>query len=1199
LSLEPLEPRIVLDAAALRITEFMASNDTALQDADGDNSDWLEIYNSGDEAVDLSGMYLTDSDDELDKWAFPAGTSLAAGQYVVVFASDKDAILAGGELHTDFKLSADGEYLALVDSDGVTILDQYAPEFPSQYEDIAYGRTMQLAGTTTTLVAGGATAAALVPTDGSLGSSWQLPGFDDSGWPISGPTGFGYENSPGDAISFTDEIQTAVPSGTISLYVRMPFYLSSLDGIDQLTLGMMYDDGFVAYVNGAEVAAANSPSVVAWNSTASTYHDDINAEQFQEFNVSAGISQLQVGWNVLAIQGLNLNPSSSDMLIQPELVAEAADVSVLDDFGYFYAATPGYANGEAVAGFLERPVFDAPHGFYDTPQTVSITAPDPAATIVYTTDGSTPAVDAALVVTNGTLYTGPLTISSTTTLRAMAFRTDYEPSPVTASSYIFVDDVINQSPNGEVPTGWPANEAVNGQQMSYGMDPDIISLYGEEAVKDSLLALPAFSITTDLDNLFDPATGIYVNGDYRGDEWERLSTVELVNPDGTGGFVVNAGLRIRGGFSRGGWNPKHAFRLYFRSEYGDANLDYPLFGDEGTDKFDVLDLRTSQNYSWAAQGNPQNTFVREVFARDLQGDLGDYYTRSDYCHLYINGVYWGLYQTQERAEEHYAESYMGGDEDDYDVVKASLFDGGGTEINEGNDIAWRQLFDYGQAVAADPVGNADIYWTMQGLNPDGTRNESLPVLLDADNLINYMLVIIYTGGFDSGLSRFAGDNYGNNWFGAYNRVAADEGFQFFMHDNEHSLGADDPVHASQFIDRTGPFNNGNQDNYYMFNPVYLHQDLLAHPEYQQLFIDHVQEYFLNGGPMTADASIARFMARVDEVEPAIIAEAARWGDMRVSTPFNKTDWQNEINWIVNTYFPTRGNTVYSQLVADGLYKAAPTFNQFGGEVASGFALTMSGPAGTVYYTTDGATDPRQIGGSINPSAAVYDDPVMITSTTTVMARRYYGGTVWSGLVETTFVVNPIPGDYDGSGTVDDGDYVAWKTAFGQVGEGLAADGNGDGQVDAADYTVWRDNLGASAAGSGSGSFDVQAAAADFETVAAVATADVADDQTLRVASLGPLDIGTLRRFGVTSAQLAKAFSTRVLGSNFAAPATDEAFELLLLDAPRMPQPRVTATSTGVRDGELAADDADVAGDLRDAALADLAEPLRGWRPLAL
>ena len=82
-------------------------------------------------------------------------------------------------------------------------------------------------------------------------------------------------------------------------------------------------------------------------------------------------------------------------------------------------------------------------------------------------------------------------------------------------------------------------------------------------------------------------------------------------------------------------------------------------------------------------------------------------------------------------------------------------------------------------------------------------------------------------------------------------------------------------------------------------------------------------------------------------------------------PYNKTDWQNEINWVVDTYFPTRGNTVLSQLRGDGLYTnfSAPAFSQFGGSVPNNYPLTITAGAGTIYYTTDGVTDPRSIGGA--------------------------------------------------------------------------------------------------------------------------------------------------------------------------------------------------------------------------------------------
>jgi hypothetical protein len=1062
LGLERLESRLVLDAAMLRITEFVASNDNGIEDAQGKNSDWVEIFNAGDEAVDLSGMYLTDDDENLQEWEFPEGVILPAGGYRLVFASNNDDSWVGGELHASFALGADGEFLALVDKDGSTIIDQYTPEYPPQLEDISYGRAMQPTGAQTTILATGAAAKAIVPTSGALGLTWTQTNFDDASWPISGPTGLGYENNPGDPVNYVSQIKTTLPGAIGTAYIRVKFNLTTLEGIGQLTLRMKYDDGFAAFINGRPVADANAPEALSWDSTTGAARSDSLALQFEDFDVSTAIPHLKLGENVLAIHALNQS-TGSDMLIVPELVAQPMSIVEPELVGHFYIPSPGYGNGTSpVAGFTADPAYSVPHGFYSTPQLVTISTSTPGATIVYTTNGSTPQVDANLNVINGTLYVSPLTVSNTTTLRARAFKATYEPSFPSASSYLFVNDIISQSPQGQSPgPGWPTGN-VNGQILDYGIDPDIITLYGAQAVKDSLLSISTFSITTDLANLFDPSTGIYVHAGNRGRSWERPASVELIYPDGTTGFEVNAGLRIRGGYSRSGDNPKHAFRFFFRGEYGNGMLNYPLFGNEGVDEFDVLDLRTSQNYSWSFGGDAQNTFEREVFGRDLQRDLGDPYTRSRYHHLYVNGVYWGLFQTQEKVQEFYGESYFGGQEEDYDVIVAS--NSYTTEAEVGNDVAWRQLFDYAQALQTSPQTNANLYWTMQGLNPDGTRNPSLPVLLDVDNLINYMLIVFYTGGFDSGLSRFLGDNAPNNWFGIYNRVTADRGFQFFIHDNEHSLGAG----GTGSIDRTGPFNNGNQNSFYHSNPQYLHQDLMAHPEYKQRFIDHVQSSFFNGGAMTPAASIARLMERVSESEPAIIAEAARWGDSKVNPPRNKGHWQSQINYLTGTYFSQRGNVVLNQLRNDGLYTtfAAPTFSQHGGIVPNGYQLTMTAGAGTIYYTTDGQTDPRAIGGGVNPSAAVqtYGGPISISGPTTVKARLLTSTGQWSGLVEAAFSLNATPGDFDNNGIVNESDYLVWRSNFGKsTAPGTSADGTGDGMVDTADYLLWRKNLGAAMA----------------------------------------------------------------------------------------------------------------------------------------
>ncbi len=121
------------------ISEFLAANQHTLLDEDGDDPDWIELRNLTAAPLDLSGWYLTDDDADLTKWSFPAGASMPAGAYWVVFASGKDRAVAGLNLHTNFKLADSGEYLALVLPDGVTVVSEYAPEYPEQFTDISFG----------------------------------------------------------------------------------------------------------------------------------------------------------------------------------------------------------------------------------------------------------------------------------------------------------------------------------------------------------------------------------------------------------------------------------------------------------------------------------------------------------------------------------------------------------------------------------------------------------------------------------------------------------------------------------------------------------------------------------------------------------------------------------------------------------------------------------------------------------------------------------------------------------------------------------------------------------------------------------------------------------------------------------------------------------------------------------------------------
>jgi hypothetical protein len=196
----------------------------------------------------------------------------------------------------------------------------------------------------------------------------------------------------------------------------------------------------------------------------------------------------------------------------------------------------------------------------------------------------------------------------------------------------------------------------------------------------------------DLKDLFNASTGIYANPGQDGAAWERPTSVELIYPNGSQGFQINAGIRIRGGYSRSTGNPKHAFRFFFRERYGAPKLKYPLFDDDGADAFDGIDLRTFQNYSWSFEGDSRGVFLRDQFSRDAQLAMGRPAERGDFYHLYINGQYWGLFNTDERPEASFGATYFGGNKEDYDVIKVEA---GPYTINatDGNMTAWTQLYN--------------------------------------------------------------------------------------------------------------------------------------------------------------------------------------------------------------------------------------------------------------------------------------------------------------------------------------------------------------------------------------------------------------------------------------------------------------------------------------------------------------------------
>ncbi len=830
------------------------------------------------------------------------------------------------------------------------------------------------------------------PNAASLPSNWMNPGFDDSAWPM-GVAPFRYGDGEG-GTQITD-----MRYNYSVLYFRGSFNAFNAHLVTKLTINTIYDDGFILWINGTEVLRKNAPAIPANDAFApSVISDGVWGTDI--VSVEPGI--LVEGKNTLAVQGFNVNLESSDFYFDVSISADAIVPEFSDSLGL---------------------IFSHESGFYDSPFGLSISHPDPEVRIYYTLDGTNPQdLVSGREISSGTVvsinpasaYLRPLTPA--VTLRAAAFKDGIKPSKPVARTFIFLDKVKTQTnPGGD----WPEGN-VDGQLIDLDMDSRIInhSSYSgqiEAAFKD----IPSISIITNIDHLFDPTTGIYVNAMGHGTEWERECSAELIFADGQEGFNVNAGLRIRGGWSRHDYFPKHAFRLLFKSEYGNPKLYYPLFGDEGVKRFDNIDLRTAQNYAWS-NGDNANTMVREVFSRDLQRDMGHPYTRSRYYHLYLNGMYWGLFQTQERSEASYASDYLGGETEDYDVVKISTDLGYINEATDGNTDAWRSIY---QACNYGFVGNS-AFFSLLGKNHLGQDIAGGTTLLELDNFIDYMISIFYTGNFDAPVSAFSSNYNPNNFYAIYNREYKAEGFRFFNHDAEHSLfsyARSPGTGLNENRVNIGSLSDGRRMNvtsFEKFQPQWLHFRLTDNAEYRQKFIDRAWLHLSEGGTLSPEKNEIRLNERVAQIDKAIIAESAKWGDSRRNgaSPYTRNDnWIPEINKVLDDYFPFRTAIVEEQLDDEGLYTPidppeifvnnvfiSPRYTYF----TTTAEVKLSNPNGSneLYYTTDGS-DPRKVGGTISENATKLSGSVFtqnLTQTSIIKSRTYKNG-VWSALKEVAFL----------------------------------------------------------------------------------------------------------------------------------------------------------------------------------------------------
>ncbi|MEZ6116062.1 MAG: lamin tail domain-containing protein [Pirellulaceae bacterium] len=427
-------------------------------------------------------------------------------------------------------------------------------------------------------------------------------------------------------------------------------------------------------------------------------------------------------------------------------------------------------------------------------------------------------------------------------------------------------------------------------------------------------------------------------------------------------FPNRSGTACEAIASRNAEHKKHSLSLRFREDYGDSELDFPLFENSPVTQFESIHLRARYNNSWIHWDQGQRnrgSMIREAWMRDTMLAAGDISAgHGDYVHLYLNGIYWGVYEMHERQDASHYAAYFGGDAWEYSAVNANA-------VVDGDGDSWNNL--------RTTVNSGD--W------------EAIQQVLDVDNHILFNILQLYGGNQDLKTD--------GNWRAAGGGVA-NAPWRFYMWDVERIL---------ENVRQTGT------------SPVSDLMGFLArlddHDDYRIRFADHVHRLLFNGGALTPEATAQRWMDRANQLDVAIVAESARWGDLKQSRPLTRdAEWVTERDRLLETYFPDRTAHVLQQFRSRRLYPSTDAAEflvngqrQHGGLLDG--TLTLENPnaaAATIYYTTDGS-DPRLAGGELNPAALIYSGQIALQRSALVSVRiKDDASGEWSALTQADFLL---------------------------------------------------------------------------------------------------------------------------------------------------------------------------------------------------
>lgn len=642
----------------LYINEFMAGNATTICDSFGSYSDWIELYNSTDTDMDISGFGISDNLSQPMKYRFPDGTTIAAKGYLVVFCSGNEG-MQNGELHAPFGLRSYGEDVVIANRAG-RIIDSYS--FKNQETDVSMARIPDGAGE-------------------FQSNSQPSPGYPN--------TGAGY---------------------------------SAFDAANRLPLGGVYISEF-----GGSTGSVASDWVEIYNSTGSAVNlggygisnnpknpakwvfPDISiepgeylllyatgsADKAQKKNLKLNFCISSTGE---ALFFFDPNGKLIDKLSAGRMKSGQSYGRDGSDNRYYYAdPTPGAPNGKGYEGITQLPAFSVTPGIYDNAVTVAITAGE-GETIRYTTDCTTPNASSEV-------YSGELSLSKNSVIRAAAFRDGYLSGDVATATYLFRSDGVNH-------------------------------------------ALPVVTLVTDPDNLWNSKTGIYATGDqfdpdaasyadtlksatyyqakFATEEqvdtiWEKPAAFSLFDDNGKQVFTQNVGIRIAGSFGRG--RAQKGFNVIARKEYGKGSMEYPFFQNRPYTEYKAVVLRAG------AQDQNRSKIRDELASGLLEGtDINILYQAYRPTVLYLNGEYWGVYFMKEKRNRFFVAQHEN-TENNVDLAIGKGF----KQRTYGDNSDWVSLYEY---ATSHDLSSAEAY-------------AYVSERMDVDSFRDYMIAEIYNGNTDT------------------------------------------------------------------------------------------------------------------------------------------------------------------------------------------------------------------------------------------------------------------------------------------------------------------------------------------------------------------------------------------------------------------------------------------------------------------